>query len=214
MDIPTHSADLTVSILLGQIESFWDGSFRPHLDGLEDEEYMWEPTKGSLSLRPGARHGNPRGTFPSLVPEPSNIGINPEAPVTPDGTMRHPPPNQMKTIAWRMGNMSVHLARKVENPGRLARQDFRSFPYTLSAREAVDQLDEYYGEWVRGLKSLLDSDLPRPVGPEQGPWHEDWLGLSLSHTHRWLIQTGAEILLMRDFYALHGRPSSDHFPRS
>lgn len=106
------------------------------------------------------------------------------------------------------------LARKVENPGKLVRQDFRSFPYTLSAQEAVDQLDEYYGAWVQGLKSLLDSDLPRPIGPEQGPWHEDWLGLSLSHTHRWLIQKGAEILLMRDFYALHGRPSSDHFPRS
>lgn len=214
MDIPTHSADLTVSILLDQIVSFWDGEFRPHLDGLEDEEYLWAPTKGALSLRTGARYSNPRNTFPNHVSEPSSIGINPEAPVTPDGTTRHPPPNLMKTIAWRMGNMSVNLARKVESPEKLARQDFRSFPYTLSAREALDQLDEYYGEWVRGLKSLLDSDLPRPVGPEQGPWHEDWLGLSLSHTHRWLIQTGAEMLLMRDFYALHGRPSSDHFPRS
>ena len=214
MDIPTHSADLTVSILHDQIESFWDGSFRPHLDGLEDDEYLWEPTKGALSLRPGARHGNPQGTFPNNVSRPSNIGINPDAPVTPDRTTRHPPPNQMKTIAWRMGVMAVNLARKVENPGKLARQDFRSFPYTLSAREAVDQLDEYYGKWVQGLKSLLDSDLPRPIGPDQGPWHEDWLGLSLSTTHSWLIQKGAEILLMRDFYALHGPSSSDRFRHS
>ena len=46
MDIPTYSADLTVSILLDQIVSFWDGRFRPHLDRLEDEESLWSPRRG------------------------------------------------------------------------------------------------------------------------------------------------------------------------
>ena len=78
MDIPTNSADLTVSILLDQIESFWDGSFRPHLDGLEDEEYMWEPTKGSLSLRPGARHCNLETLSPGTFRNPRILASTPK----------------------------------------------------------------------------------------------------------------------------------------
>lgn len=131
MDIPTHSADLTVSILLDQIVSFWDGRFRPHLDRLEDEEYLWEPTKGSLSLRPGARHCNPRDTFPRHVPEPSNIGINPEAPVTLDGTMRHPPPKSNEDNCVAHGEHVRSFGEESREPWKVGSSRFPEFPLYL-----------------------------------------------------------------------------------
>ncbi len=45
--MPTAWTDLLVE----QLEWQWDNHFRPRLDDLTDEEYLWEPVPGCWSLR-------------------------------------------------------------------------------------------------------------------------------------------------------------------
>lgn len=64
--------------LLDQLEFYWNAHLRPRLNGLTDEEYLWEPADGSWSLR---RSDGDEYVLEQLVPEP------PVPPVT--------------TVAWR-----------------------------------------------------------------------------------------------------------------
>ena len=65
--------------ILEQFTWHWQQQARPRLDGLTDEEYLWEPAPNSWSIRPGGIDC----AYPA--PEP--------APVT--------------TIAWRFGHLLV-----------------------------------------------------------------------------------------------------------
>ncbi|HWI02509.1 MAG TPA: hypothetical protein VNT52_01540, partial [Acidimicrobiales bacterium] len=38
--------------LVFQIEYWWAAGFRPRLNGLTDEEYLWEPVAGCWTLHP------------------------------------------------------------------------------------------------------------------------------------------------------------------
>ena len=38
-------------LIVGQLEFYWDVHLRPRLDGLTDEEYLWEPVKDAWNLR-------------------------------------------------------------------------------------------------------------------------------------------------------------------
>jgi hypothetical protein len=71
-------------LIAGQLEFYWDVHLRPRLDGLTDEEYLWEPVKTAWNLR-----RQPDGSYDL------------------DGG---PPPDEdsppVTTIAWRM----MHIA--------------------------------------------------------------------------------------------------------
>ncbi len=69
-------------LLVGQLEFYGDVHLRPRLEGLGDEEYLWEPVEGCWSLR---RDEN--GVYAL------------------DGRWLEPSPPPVTTIAWRM----VHL---------------------------------------------------------------------------------------------------------
>ena len=38
-------------LIVGQLEFYWDVHLRPRLDGLSDEEYLWEPVTDAWNLR-------------------------------------------------------------------------------------------------------------------------------------------------------------------
>jgi hypothetical protein len=38
--------------LVEQLEWHWENQLRPRLDGLTDEEFLWEPVPGCWSIRP------------------------------------------------------------------------------------------------------------------------------------------------------------------
>ena len=38
-------------LIVGQLEFYWDVHLRPRLDGLTDEEYLWEPVTDAWNLR-------------------------------------------------------------------------------------------------------------------------------------------------------------------
>ena len=41
-------------LIVGQLEFYWDVHLRPRLDGLTDEEYLWEPVKDAVEPAPPA----------------------------------------------------------------------------------------------------------------------------------------------------------------
>jgi hypothetical protein len=53
-------------LLIGQLEFYWDVHLRPRLDGLTDEEYLWEPAQPSWTV---PRH------IPSDLPGTADAGL-------------------------------------------------------------------------------------------------------------------------------------------
>ena len=39
------------SLIVGQLEFYWDVHLRPRIEGLTDDEYFWEPVPGMWSVR-------------------------------------------------------------------------------------------------------------------------------------------------------------------
>ena len=75
-------------LLLSQLTWHWEYQLRPRLDGLTDDEYLWEPVEGMWSVRPRgeARSAAPLGGGAMLM----------------DFERREPDPAPATTIAWQM----------------------------------------------------------------------------------------------------------------
>jgi hypothetical protein len=182
-----------LDLALEQLTWHWEGHVRPRLEGLTDEEYLWEPAPGAWSVRPagtattGQATGGGDWTIDFELPEPQ------PAPVT--------------TIAWRIGHIVVGIfgARTASHfGGRPA--DYATWEYAGTADEALAQLDETYAGWVAGVRTLDAEALARPVGPAEGPFAEHPMAELLLHINREAIHHGAEICLLRDLWP-HGAGS-------
>jgi DinB family protein len=160
-----------------QLDWHWRHQLRPGLDGLTDDEYLWEPVDGCWSVRPGADGY----TADFIHPEPV------------------PPP--VTTIAWRLahlivGVLGVRAATHFAGPT----MDYHTFPYAGTADEALAQLDAGYARWSRGVAALGDQGLARPCGPAEGPLAEHPLAALVLHINREVLHHGAEIMLLRDLH--------------
>jgi hypothetical protein len=123
--------------LLSTFDHVWS-RLLARLDGLSDEEYLWEPVQGAWSLRLG-----PSGRW--LLDGGGGGGPAPEpAPVT--------------TIAWRLGHLGGLALGGFTNwrfgDGTL-RPESLDFPST--AQEARGFLDGHYRTWRDSLAGLEDS---------------------------------------------------------
>ena len=180
--------DLTWNTLLrDQIDWHWTHQLRDRLDGLTDDEYLWEPAPGSWSVRP-------RGTGTAPVQAGSGtMTIDFAVPVTDTAPFT--------TIAWRLGHVIVGVlaVRNASHFGRAA-TDYQSFEYAPTAAAALAQLDEEYATWLAGVESLGEAGLARPCGDAEGPYAELPLAALVLHINRELIHHGAEILLLRDLF--------------
>nr|WP_121162639.1 DinB family protein [Micromonospora pisi] len=173
--------------LLEQLDWHWSNQLRPRLDGLTDDEYLWEPVAGCWSVRPRQDRGGVEGvgsgewTIDFVYPEPT------PAPVT--------------TIAWRLGHIiaGVFGARNAAHFDGPA-MSYDSFPYAGTAGAALAQLDEAYARWTEGVRALGAEGLARPCGPAEGPFAEYPLASLVLHINREAIHHGAEIALLRDLY--------------
>lgn len=166
----------TKSLLAEQLSWHWDGHLRPHLDGLTDDEYFWEPVPGMWSVRPG-----PPATIDFAFPEPT------------------PPP--VTTIAWRLGHIIVGVfgMRNASHFGGPP-MSYDDFEWATTAADALAQLDDAYGRWIAGVRSLDDERMEAPVGEAEGPFAEHPYKELVLHIHREAIHHGAEVLLLRDLY--------------
>lgn len=181
--------DALTEALLAQAEWWFDNTFRPRMNGLTDEEFLWEPTSGAWSLRPT---DDERVVYDFEWPPPT------PAPVT--------------TIAWRLCHIAVGcLALRTSR--YLPDESFEPWTQNLwdgplafptTADGALGFLDEWWERWRSGLRRIGDRGLWEPLGsggeaPNVGP-DDPTIGLVL-HIHRELMHHGAEINLLRDLYA-------------
>jgi hypothetical protein len=175
------------SLLLEQLTFHWDSHVRPHLDGLTDDEYLWEPVPGMWSIRPRDE------AHTSMAAGSGDLRIDFEYP--------EPVPAPVTTIAWRIGHLVVGVfgARNASHFGGPP-VDYFTAEWPATAVEALTRLDDEYAAWVSGVSALDEADLARPVGPAEGQFAEyPHAGLVL-HIHREVIHHTAEILLLRDLY--------------
>ncbi|GIF40010.1 DinB family protein [Actinoplanes xinjiangensis] len=161
--------------------------FRPRLEGLTDEEYLWEPAPGAWNVRP-------RGT--------STTGMAAGGgDFTIDWDMPEPSPPPVTTIAWRLGHLIVGVlgARNAAHFGA-GSADYLTHLYAGTAAGALTQLDDAYHTWSKGVALLGEDGLHRPVGPTERGFAEEPMATLVLHINREMIHHGAEILLLRDLF--------------
>jgi hypothetical protein len=174
-------------VLREQLDFHYRQLFRPRLEGLTDEEYLWEPVPGCWSIRP-------RGTSTSPTQIGSGDFQRDDAPDEPD-----PPP--VTTIAWRIAHMTVEcLSMRTMNHFDGPAAHWETWEYADRADRALDQLDTAYDAWSAGVEGLGEEGLARPVGPHEGHWAEFPYADLVLHINRELIHHGAEVCLLRDLY--------------
>ena len=173
--------------LLEQLTWHWGAQLRPGLEGLTDDEYLWEPVPGCWSIRP-------RGA--AVTPMAAGGGDH-----VADFAFPEPVPAPVTTIAWRLGHVIVGVLgeRNASHFGGPA-MDYASYRWSPHAADALAALDDAYDRWVAGVRSLGEAGLERPVGPAEGPWAEHTYAELVLHIHREVIHHGAEVLLLRDLY--------------
>ncbi|MGN9806752.1 DinB family protein [Micromonospora sp. L32] len=178
-------------LLRDQLAWHWTTQLRDRLDGLTDDEYLWEPTADCWSVRP-------RGS--GAAPVRAGSGA-----MTIDFAMPEPDPPPFTTIAWRLGHVIVGVlaVRNAAHFGR-APTDYQSFAYAPTAGAALAQLDTEYATWLAGVESLGEAGLARPCGEAEGPYAERPLAALVLHISRELIHHLAEVCLLRDLH-LHTR---------
>jgi hypothetical protein len=155
-----------------QLDWHWNGQLRPRLDGLTDEEYLWEPVPDCWTVRPD---GSIDWAWPA--PDP--------APIT--------------TIAWRLTHITVGCfgQRAASHFGGPA-VGYDDCPGT--ADDALARLDAAYDRWMTGVRGLDAEALARPVGEAEGPWAAVPMSGLVLHLNREVIHHGAELALLRDLY--------------
>jgi hypothetical protein len=175
-------------LIVGQLEFYWDVHLRPRLDGLTDEEYLWEPVKGALGLERRAD-----GSYDI------------EGGLTADGDS---PP--VTTIGWRM----MHIAAAVfwpkyqaffadaGAPAGLSMFDRRFRPADLpgTADAGVAFLQDAYRRWHDSIAALDEAALREPLGARGGPYAQDSMAALIVHLNRETMHHGGEIGVLRDLY--------------
>lgn len=179
------------ALLLDQLSWHWDHHVRPRLDGLTDDEYLWEPVPGCWSIRP---RGQARTAMAGGGGE-----------YVADFELPEPDPAPVTTIAWRLGHVIVGVfgERNASHFGGPP-VDYLTAGWAGDADTALAQLDEAYERWVAGVRSLDEERLAAPVGPAEGPFASFPYAALVLHINREAIHHLAEVLLLRDLYRTRG----------
>ncbi|WP_405983571.1 DinB family protein [Streptomyces sp. NBC_00872] len=167
--------------MLDQLDLYWEHHLMPRLAGLTDDEYLWEPVPDCWTVRTD-EDGRAMFDWQEPVPEPP--------PVT--------------TIAWRLTHVALQVLGTRTSAhfgdGSLT-METASLPVT--ADDGVTALREQYHAWRKGVTSLDDTTLQRPIGDTEGKWGERPMATLVLHVNREVMHHGAEIALLRDLYRAH-----------
>jgi hypothetical protein len=173
--------------LLEQLTFPWEHQVRPRLEGLSDDEYLWEPVANAWSLRP-------RGEARSPMAAGGGAWVA-------DFEFPEPTPAPVTTIAWRLGHVIVGVfgMRNASHFGGPP-MDYASYDWPPDAASALERLDEVYGGWVKGVSGLDEARLAEPIGEAEGPFAAYPFAALVLHIHREAIHHLAEVALLRDLY--------------
>jgi hypothetical protein len=179
-------------LLREQVDWPWRTAWRPRLEGLTDEQYLWEPVPGAWSVRPRAEATTP------MAAGGGDLVI--------DFAYPEPVPAPVTTIAWRLGHIIVGvLAMRVAGHFGGPAVDYGSHHYAAGAPEALAQLDDAYAAWIVGVRGLGEAGLAQPCGPSEGPYADEPMATLVLHIHRELLHHGAEIALLLDLHGARSR---------
>lgn len=171
---------------IDQLAFHWQ-FLRPALDGLTDEELLWEPVGGMVSLRrrDAAATADVRGAGEWVVELPP----------------REPEQPPMSTIAWRLAHVAIDIFG-VRASNHFGDGSFHgdSVEWEPTADFALALLDDQYERWMDGVRSLDDAGMGRAVGPAEGPFAASPYATLVLHLNRETIHHGAEVSLLRDLY--------------
>ena len=183
--------------LLGLSDFAWQ-RLRTRLDGLTDEEYLWEPVPGCWSVRPT---GHPPDDGAGV----GAVGFRMDAAVLP------PEPSPFTTAAWRIAHLVVVLQEERTATWVGVRPEPADGEPVVpgSAAAALDALDRAYAAWRRRLAATNEDALGQPLGPIAGPYAKDSRNAFVLHILDELIHHGAEVGVVRDLY--HARRLEDPF---
>ena len=185
-------------IAIDQLTGHWDHQLRPRLEGLTDEEYLWEPVPGTWSVR---RREEPA---PGTVTHRAGAGE-----WLCDVGFPEPDPAPVTSIAWRLAHVVVGvLGARAHSHFGGPPTDYDGWRYAGTAEEALAQLDAAYDAWSRGVRSLSGPDLLAPVGEAEGPWAEHPMIELVLHVNRETIHHLAEVALLRDLWAHRAAPTA------
>jgi hypothetical protein len=167
--------------LVGQLEFYWDMHLWPRLQGLTDEEYLWEPVKDCWTIRPVED-----GTYVA------------------DWVWPPPDPAPVTTIAWRMYHIAIgHFAERASaffGDGSITYTDRYTVGAPGTAAGALAQLEEHYTNWHDAIAALDDEGMAKPLGERGGPYAQDPMAGLIFHINREVMHHGGEIGVLRDLY--------------
>lgn len=144
------------------------------LEGLTNEEYLWEPVDETWSARPG-----------------------PDGRVVVDGAgVREIDPAPFTTIAWRLWHIAIDC---FDDYTRRFRGDLSdaSPGWTVEAAEAIEILDRRWRVYRSVVAARYWWD---QLGPNWGPWSEHSIADMAMHASNELVHHAAEVALLRDLY--------------
>jgi len=174
--------------LVDQLDWHWQHHLRPRLAQLTDDEYLWEPVPGCWSLR---RRGEANSPMAAGAGE-----------IVADFDHPEPEPAPLTTIAWRMAHLSVGVlgTRAANHFGEPGTVEYATTDWPFSAAGGLQLLDDQYGRWMAGVRTLGDDRLRRPCGPSEGPWAHSPMAALVLHISREVIHHGSELCLLLDLY--------------
>lgn len=189
----TTNLDLTRR-LHEQLDWHWHGQARPRLEGLTDEEYLWEPAPGAWTVR---RSGE--------APPPTANHVVGEGEWVLDYGFPEPSPAPVTTIAWRLAHVVVGVfGQRAHSHFGAPAADYATWDYPGTAQEALRQLDQTYAAWSAGVLGLTEESLLEPVGEAEGAWAAEPMLTLVLHINREAIHHLAEVALLRDLWAHRG----------
>lgn len=153
---------------------------RRRLDGLSDDEYLWEPVPDCWSVRPRAdgTHRADGGDVDGAEP--------------------------FTTIAWRLWHLTSCYGSErnaawlgVDRAGGGFEQDD---PVPATAAPALAALERAHASWHDVLEALPADAWLEPMGEIVGPYHESTKSSFVLHMLDEHIHHGAELGVLRDLY--------------
>jgi hypothetical protein len=144
------------------------------LDGLTDDEYLWEPSDGAWSVRATADG--------SAVVDGAGVRDIDPAPVT--------------TIAWRLWHLAIDC---FDDYTRRFHGDTSDAPpqWTLRSSVAVETLRATWSEYRATVSAR---DWWSELGDDWESWSRHSVADMAMHASNELVHHGAEIALLRDLY--------------
>lgn len=151
------------------------------VEGLSDDEYLWEPVTGCWSLRQG---------------DDGRWRLDGEG-----GGGPPPEPAPFTTIAWRIGHLgAMCLGGFAEAAFGAGEPSPDSYEFSEDAAGVQGFLDSNYAAWRAGLARLDAAGWNAQLGPTFGPHGESSrIDLAL-HVLDEVVHHAAEVGVLRDLY--------------